>query len=68
MCLEREKKRLNAALPPGVTEKDVQFFTDSQEKARVGDFIFLAPEGCGSGPFSNIVDPPFDLRTDRIWI
>jgi len=39
----REKKRLNAALPAGVTEKDVQFFTKSQEKAKA----FLAVENKG---------------------
>ena len=30
----KDKKRLNAALPAGVTEKDVQLFTKSQEKAQ----------------------------------
>merc|ERR1712130_426216 len=39
----RDKKRLNAALPAGVTEKDVQFFTKSQEKAKA----FLAVENAG---------------------
>ena len=39
-CSGKDKKRLNAALPAGVTEKDVQFFTKSQEKARA----FLAAE------------------------
>merc|ERR1712106_929284 len=39
----RDKKRLNAALPAGVTEKDVQFFTKSQEKAKA----FLAIENAG---------------------
>ena len=33
--LEREKKRLNAALPAGVTEKDVQFFSHAQDRAKV---------------------------------
>ena len=33
--VEKEKKRLNAALPAGVTEKDVQFFTLAQDKAKV---------------------------------
>lgn len=37
-CLEREKKRLNAALPAGVTEKDVQFFTTAQEEAKVDKY------------------------------
>ena len=34
---------MNAALPAGVTEKDVQFFTKSQEKAKA----FLASENKG---------------------
>ena len=33
-CLGKDKKRLNAALPAGVTEKDVSLFTRSQEKAQ----------------------------------
>ena len=34
ICLGKDKKRLNAALPAGVTEKDVSLFTRSQEKAQ----------------------------------
>ena len=30
----KDKKRLNAALPAGVTERDVALFTRSQEKAQ----------------------------------
>ena len=39
----RDKKRINAALPAGVTEKDVQLFTRSQDKAKA----FLAEENKG---------------------
>ena len=39
----REKKRINAALPAGVTEKDVQLFTRSQDKAKA----FLTEENKG---------------------
>ena len=39
----REKKRINAALPAGVTDKDVQLFTRSQDKAKA----FLAEENKG---------------------
>ena len=39
--LEKEKKRLNAALPAGVTEKDVQFFTLAQDKAKVRVAIWI---------------------------
>merc|ERR1740128_732629 len=39
----RDKKRVNAALPAGVTEKDVQLFTKSQDKAKA----FLTEENKG---------------------
>merc|ERR1712130_16336 len=39
----REKKRINAALPAGVTEKDVQLFARSQDKAKA----FLTEENKG---------------------
>merc|ERR1712106_386155 len=47
----RDKKRLNAALPAGVTEKDVQFFTKSQEKAKA----FLAIENKGMEEDTSVV-------------
>ena len=39
----KDKKRVNAALPAGVTEKDVQLFTKSQDQAQ----NFLAAENQG---------------------
>ena len=47
----RDKKRINAALPAGVTEKDVQLFTRSQDKAKA----FLQVQGDTSSWWTSVM-------------